>query len=124
MSGMRCSFCHSPTHKVADCYRRKNQERTTEKQEHSKDKLPVETKSVTLIYLLVEGGSLGKGGTNIKSRDMEQEIFVDHISTGELRDGLGKVKPIKILRDTAGAQTMILRSSLGEGVKPPTWDKT
>ena len=103
VSGMRCSFCHSPTHKVADCYRRKNQERTTEKQERSKDKPPVETKSVTLIareVLPVEGGSLGKGGTNIKSRDTELEIFVDHISTGKLKDGLGKVKPIKILRDT------------------------
>ena len=73
---------------------------------------------MTLIareVLPVGGGSLGKGGTNIKSRDTELEIFVDHISTGGLKDGLGKVKPIKILRDTAGAQSMILRSSLGEG---------
>ena len=78
----------------------------------------METKSVTLIareVLPIEGGSLRKDGTNIKSRDTELEIFVDHISTGELKDGLGKVKPINILRDTAGAQSMILRSSLGEG---------
>ena len=40
VSRMRFSFCHSPTHKVADCYRRKNQERTTEKQERAKDKPP------------------------------------------------------------------------------------
>ena len=72
VSGMRCSFCHSPTHKVADCYRRKNQDCTTEKKECSKDKPPVENQSVTLIareVLPVGRGSLGKGGTNIKSRD-------------------------------------------------------